>query len=267
MKTVRESIIGEFRLRLVSMNSHFVGIVILNGTKTLQIEGQSADEVWQRLQNEAGKTDPKYFGFDGASARFLHWFRDGFQSKYYQERERKYKVAAKAKLDQIAPLERALTEVGLGPAIWSVFQTNLLSPFEKMRVRDVLFSSEADDFIHAAARFAAGNAEALVEMTRVLRLHASAKWTVITYLPFLWRPECHMYLKPEATRDFAQRVGHRFANDYTPQLEMSVYESLLDLAFDTTTAVTELAPLDRIDIQSLIWVVGDYREGREHPLP
>jgi hypothetical protein len=100
-------------------------------------------------------------------------------------------------------------------------------------------------------------------MERALKPHDAAKWTVITYLPYLWRPELHMFLKPEATKDFAARVGHRFADDYEPRLHLTVYESLLDLVDKTAMQLADLMPRDRIDIQSFIWVVGDYREGRE----
>lgn len=93
--------------------------------------------------------------------------------------------------------------------------------------------------------------------------HDNAKWTVATYLPYLWRPETHMFLKPEATKDFAIRVGHRFASDYEAQLNLPVYESLLDLVNKTAGELADLRPRDRIDIQSLIWVVRDYQEGRE----
>ena len=61
-------------------------------------------------------------------------------------------------------------------------------------------------------------------MERALKPHDSAKWTVATYLPFLWQPEKHMFLKPEVTKDFAARVGHRFATDYEARLDFSVYE-------------------------------------------
>jgi hypothetical protein len=99
----------------------------------------------------------------------------------------------------------------------------LLSPFEKMRIRDVLQGPAADTFIRAAARFAMDETRpALLEMARVLKPHDSAKWTVVTYLPFLWLPETHMFLKPEVTKDFAARVGHRFASDYEPRLEIGV---------------------------------------------
>lgn len=69
-----------------------------------------------------------------------------------------------------------------------------------------------------------------------------------------------MFLKPEATTDFASRVGHRFANEYGPQLDISVYESLLDLAGKTSAELVDLNPRDRIDVQSFIWVVGNYKE-------
>jgi hypothetical protein len=76
-----------------------------------------------------------------------------------------------------------------------------------------------------------------------------------------------MYLKPEATKDFAERVGHRFAKDYKATLDLKVYESLLDLVDKTAAELAELKPRDRIDVQSFIWVVGDYREGKEQPSP
>ena len=90
---------------------------------------------------------------------------------------------------------------------------------------------------------------------------------MVTYLAYLWRPEHHMFLKPEVTKEFAARVGHRFAQDYQPSLKPEIYESLLELADETTGELSSLKPRDRIDVQSFIWVVGDYREGRELPAP
>ena len=89
----------------------------------------------------------------------------------------------------------------------------------------------------------------------------------MTYLPFLWRPEEHMFLKPEVTKDFAARVGHGFAAEYEPRLNISVYESLLDLAAKTALELADLKPRDRIDAQSFIWVVGNYKTDSESPLP
>jgi hypothetical protein len=104
-------------------------------------------------------------------------------------------------------------------------------------------------------------------MERALKPHDAAKWTVVTYLPFLWRPEAHMFLKPEVTKDFAARVGHRFASDYEPRLRLDVYQSLLDLASETEQELADLDPRDRIDVQSFIWVVGDYKQDTKPPRP
>ena len=162
VRTVREVTLGDLELRLVEKNKLFFGIINSAGTRRLQIEGDNADDVWRRLHDEAGKANPKYFGFDGARARFLHWFEGGFNSPSYISKERDYKLAAKAKLDALAPLEKAATGSGYGEAILSGFQTNLLSPYENMRVRDTLRSPAADAFIRAAARFTLGEGKEVV---------------------------------------------------------------------------------------------------------
>ena len=270
MKTIRTSSVGDLLLRLVEKDKAFIGVTFdAKGAKKTQIEGTDADDVWRRLHDEAGKANPKYFGFDGARARFLRFFPNGFHSKGYTDAERDYKVAAKQRLDETAPLEQAVNASGLGEAVLGVFRaTNLLSPFEKVRLQDVLRGPRADDFVRGAARFALGEGKpALLDIERALKPHESAKWTAATYIPFLWRPEDHMFLKPEVTKDFAARVGHRFASDYEARLDVAVYESLLDLASKTAVELAELKPRDRIDVQSFIWVVGGYRDDVDEPQP
>lgn len=119
-----------------------------------------------------------------------------------------------------------------------------------------------------AARFRTGDLKAgLQQMQRALKPHAVARWTAVTFLPFLWRPDAHMFLKPEVTRDFPSRVGHSFASEYGSDLDVRVYERLLDLAGKTESEVADLRPQDRIDVQGFIWVVGSYEDGREVPQP
>lgn len=260
-ETIRTGKLGKKQLRLVRKEGRFFGLAdgIVFG------EGGDADDVWQQLHDEAGKSNPKYFGFDGARTRFLRFFPNGFSSDGYAAQERNYKLAAKAKLDTTVPLELAVAGTGYGEAALAVFRaTNMLSSFEQIRIQDVLRGAHADNFLQAAARFARDGGQGnLSDMETALRPHDNAKWTVMTYLPYLWRPDVHMFLKPEATKDFATRVGHRFADEYEPRVRLSVYESLLDLVHKTAAALADLAPRDRIDIQSFIWVVGDYEEGRE----
>ena len=248
-------------LRLVKKGDEFFGVV--KGKVCTQ--GGDAEDVWRRLQEDQGKADPRYFGYDGAKARFRAFFPQGFRSEEYLAEERNYKAKARAMLEEAAPLGEALEGRGLGEAVLGVFRaTNLLSPFEMMRVQDLLRGGNADPFGRAAARFAHNTtAMTLLGLERVLKAEDCAKWTVATYLPYLWRPDMHMFLKPQATKDFAARVGHRFASVYTATLEFDVYEALRDLTRKTETEVAELDPQDWIDVQSFIWVVGNYREDEQ----
>lgn len=268
MKTIRSAQIDKLTLRLVQKDGTYIGVIFAaDGTQKTRIDGDDADDVWRRLHDEAGKANPKYFGFDGALARFLHFFPNGFHSDGYTREERDYKIKAKTKLDSAAPLTSAVNGIGYGEAVLVAFRgTNLLSPFEKVKLQDVLRGPSADPFVQAVARFTLGDTKsALIDMDRILRPHDSAKWTVVTYLPYLWRPEAHMFLKPEVTKDFSARIGHRFSNDYQARLDISVYESLLDLVAFTEEKLRDLEPRDRIDVQSFIWVVVDYNEATEQP--
>ena len=264
-RTVRRRRLGNHSLRLVEKDRNFYGFV--DGQRI--VDGPDADDVWRRLHDDAGKADPRYFGFEGARARFLRFFPNGFRSDGYLSTERDYKVAARRKLDENASLNDALSGHGFGEAVLSVFHaTNMLSPFEKTRIAELLRGRNADAFVQAAARFAHDGTEpALRELRSVLEPHDCAKWTVATYLPFLWRPEVHMFLKPEATKDFAVRVGHPLSFVYRAQLDLDVYVSLLDLAEQTANRLSDLEPRDHIDIQSFIWVVGDYSEELEDVYP
>lgn len=260
-ETIRTGILGKKALRLAKMDDRYFG---LSDGKVV-IEGEDADDVWRQLHDDAGKADPSYFGFSGARSRFLKFFPNGFHSEGFTSHERDYKLAAKAKLDTAVPLAKAVDGTGFGEAILAVFRaTNMLSPFEKTRLQDVLRGPNADKFVQAAARFTLDcSKSSLLALETALKPHESAKWTVATYLAYLWQPERHMFLKPEVTKDFSARVGHRFASEYHARLQLPVYESLLDLVEKTTGELEDMEPRDRIDIQSFIWVIGEYQEGSE----
>jgi hypothetical protein len=125
---------GKLELRLVEKDKHYFGLVV--GERRAPIEGDNADDVWRRLHDEAAKSSPRYFGYDGARNRFLHFFPNGFHSTGYADQERNYKVAAKSKLDATVPLDKAKVGTGSGEAVLAIFRaTNLLSPFEKRACR------------------------------------------------------------------------------------------------------------------------------------
>ena len=264
-KTIRNGTIGKYALRLVEQDSKFFGLA--NGT--ICTKGNDAESVWASLHDEAGKADPRYFGHKGARSQFLKFFPGGFHSDGFRSQERDHKLAAKEKLDTAAPLTEAKEGDGFGEALLSAYRaTNMLSPFEKTRLQDVFRGDDSDAVVRALARFTTDNdAASLSNLATLLKPYDNAKWTVVTYIPYLWRPEIHMFLKPEATKDFATRVGHPLASVYQAPLSYEVYVSLLDLVARTEMELADLKPRDRIDIQSLIWVVGYYKEGREGVYP
>ncbi len=256
---------GEFTVRLVRRdNGRFDGIVYRkHEDKVARVTGdldETEVDVRERLKKMALRQNPDWIGYDGAMAFFRNQFRKGFQDDDYLKMERNYKLAAKQKLDELVPLDAALEGDGLAELALRVFQgTNLLSPFELMKVKDVLSGRQGDSFVQGAAAFAAGDMEAgLRSMVSAARPCEAAKWTVVTYLPFLWKPDVHMFLKPEVTKLFATRVGHEFALSYRADLDLDVYRCLLDLVAHTNEAISDLRPLDHVDVQSFVWVVGEY---------
>lgn len=260
MKKIKEQIIGKTRVRLVKNGNTFTGIII-NGDKIIKrIDGDNGDEVWGKLISEVGTTDPQYFGFDGAISKFLREFPEGFAGQDYLETERDYKIKAKEKLDASLPLEIAITCNGQGIDALRAFQgTNVVYAVEKARLSELLKGPNADAFIQVSAAFTnGGGAPALKEIAKLLKQYNVANWTAATYLPYLWKPEEHMFLKPEVTKDYAARIGHSFQHDYQSALEYEVYESLLNLTAQTnqTLKSKNLNPRDNIDIQSFIWVIG-----------
>lgn len=260
---IREDKIGDLTLKLVRTYNGIAGAIHGGpGGRPVVLQGTDAEEVWSRLLIEVGKLHPNYFGFDGARAQFLRFFPQGFATSGYGGHERDFKLAAKHKLDTTVPLADAVNGRGFAEAALRVYQTaKLLNKFELAKLGDALRSPSGDAFVRAAASFALGAGEpALREMAAITKPFACANWTVVTYLPFLWRPDEHAFLKPEVTKDFAARVGHPFAQVYKTQINIGVYESLLDLIRKTEAEVAELGPRDGFDIQSFIWVVGAYKD-------
>jgi hypothetical protein len=261
--TIREERLGKVTLRLLKTKDGYAAIAFEGETRTGPIFGDDADELWAQVRREVAKVSPNYFGFDGAKARFLRMFPDGFADRRFVSAERDYKVAASEALGAELSLEQACNADPdlCSVAIRAFARTNLLSTFEQVRIREVLKSAEGPAFLRGAAQFADGDvAQGLAVMTAALKRHGPASWPLVTYLPFLWRPDRHLFLKPQVTRDFAERVGHPFAEAYDANLTPKVYAALMALAAATEAELADLAPRDRIDLQSFIWVVGAYHD-------
>jgi len=249
-------------VRLAKTPKGFAAAVLTDGKRPHFEEGDDADLLWTRAHDAAARLNPLFVGYEGARKRFLSFFPNGFKGADYTGNERAYKVNAKEKLETHVTSAAAQTAFGQGEAVLSAYRaTNLLSPFEKTKLQPLLRGLDADGFVQAAAAFAEHATKSnLAALRAILKPYDSARWTVVTYLPFLWRPSDHVFLKPTMITNFASRVGHRFADDYSPDLDLGVYESLLDLAAEVKAEVADLEPQDMIDVQSFMWTSVEYTE-------
>jgi hypothetical protein len=257
-----EEKLGKSTLRWdVTKDGGFVGVVNADGKRVFgPIEDADEARLIARLRNEAGRLHHDYVGFDGAIRRFAHFMPNGFASAI---NERAYKERAGAKLASAVPLDLAAqADDAAAKAIASGgVLTNMLSPFEAARLRDTLVGPNGARFVCGAAHFTAGqHAMGIEAMTTAVHPHGRISWPIITYLPFLWAPADHMFLKPTVTCDFSARVGLRFHHAYDPEPNAATYDALLDLVAETRTTIAALEPRDNIDVQIFIWVVGEYSD-------
>lgn len=262
MPILREGKVGKAVVKVGTTAKGFAAVVNEDGQRKFYVEGDDPDRLWVQAQDAAARLNPLFVGYDGARKRFLSFFPMGFKGADYIGNERAYKVEAKEKLEAHVALEAAKTGSSHGEAVLAAYRaTNLLSPFEKTKLQPLLRGPDADSFIQAAASFADDATKSgLAALRSILKPYDSAKWTVISYLPFLWKPSVHVFLKPTMITHFASRVGHRFADDYSPDLDLAVYESLLDLAAEVQAKIADLAPQDMIDVQSFMWTSVEYTE-------
>lgn len=266
MKTFPDEKLGGAVIRIGADKGVYSGRILRKGQPPGVVHTDTDLAVLQtRLRNEAGKLHPNYEGMDGAITRFLGFFPDGLGDRVFRQNERSYKEEAGRKLAAAATLDQARdASPAEALAVRKAFNTNVLSRFELARLHALLGSEQGPAFVRSAARFTDGDfGTGLAGMAAAIAPHGRHSWPMLTYLPSLWRPDEHIFLKPMATLDYAQRVGHRFQYDYVAEAEMSVYESLLDLFATTRAALTPIAPaagMDGIDVQSFIWVVGSYTD-------
>jgi hypothetical protein len=144
---------------------------------------------------------------------------------------------------------------------------NLLSPYEKMALTDALKDENA-----ALSFFMAlfdvvemdgvdkDSYSSLIEVVTNLPHEAGrarvATWPVLTQFPYIARPDCHMFLKPEVTKACAARMT--FDLNYNSQLNWITYSQLIKLAEMLFEELKPMGAKDYIDVQSYIWVIGSY---------
>lgn len=248
----------------MASSSGFQGIVVGEAKNVFVAEDEAG--IIAKLTQHVLQRDRSFIGFDGARTRFLNLFPAGFSDPALigtkDEGELFYKRAMADWLAEHAPFEDAQAGAVEGEAVLRAFQhTNLVDRHTKAKLSTVLRGPRAEQFIEVLMRFASG--DLAWSCDRIVADFAGdgvATWPALTYLAFFWCPTEHAFLKPEFSQEYARRVGHRFAVDYSSRPEPNTYRQFLDMLDETRRHVTDLGPTDYIDLHSFMWVVSKYEK-------
>lgn len=144
-------------------------------------------------------------------------------------------------------------------------ELNLLSPYENMAFRDGLhadpesaqrFFSALRDFVDSPGvdeRAYLALADAVVSLPVEKGKSRVATWPVLTILPALADPLRFIFVKPEPTKECANRL--RFDIQYDSGLRWITYRKILDMAAMLLGRLRPLGARDMIDVQSFMWVI------------
>lgn len=220
----------------------------------------------------------KSLTLESIKRRFLHEFPAGFADPKYRSEERDYKLAGHDAFQNLLGLEQARDLLSRGEikalaakALSVLSTVNLLAaPFESGAFHDAMQDENA----------AKGYFKALVALLEAPRLNAQlfteyaaavcclparrgrvATWPVATVLPYLARPDVHMFLKPEVTKHAAESLG--FDLKYEPKPNWKTYDRLLRMGTTYLDLLQPLGAVDFVDVQSFIFVsCGGYDDDR-----
>lgn len=210
---------------------------------------------------------------------FLKKFPGGFNDKkYLSDRdfgERQYKWDAHLRfvnLLEVGKFEKLLSSGQITELIKRALsvesKVNILSIFEKAAFRDALKDVAAAKYYFQALfdLLATGPQEdvcsayfdVVSDLPAELGKSRVATWPVATVLPFLAKPEVFMFLKPEATRDCAERFNFNLCYDTRPN--WLTYQKLLQMCKPLMEQLKHYGAKDMIDLQSFIWCIGKSQE-------
>lgn len=203
-----------------------------------------------------------------AVSAFIQRYRHFDDAEYLKE-ERNYKWTAHDLCSQqlLSPEGRQVLADGEGPAASALLRkivhaTNLLATSEIISLTDGLNDAQAAlgmarcavDFIdHDGPEAFAALVDAIEDLPMPPEGRRVLSWPVATLIPFLAKPETHMFLKPMQTRKTAD--AYMFDLLYTPRPNWSTYERLRQLSRTILEDIRPFGAKDMVDVQSFMWVV------------
>lgn len=255
---------GDFELRISQSGQKWIGIVV--GNSNDKYSADSRADLISLLQKAVLEASTGFVGLKGARDRFLRLFPDGFSDIGLLGKDNNgeipFKRAMAESVQTQLPLEK-WEEVDDAPevALRLIQAKSFIDRYTKSDLASVLRSNKAHDYLEICSKFAVGDYEkSSAEFSKHFKEDNLAKWPALTFFPFFWKPEEHMFLKPEFTREYASRIGHEFNMIYESAPNGDTYKSLLDMAAETKKSISDLLPKDNIDIHSFMWTVTEYTD-------
>lgn len=209
--------------------------------------------------------------FEQAIKQFREKYPRGFDDPEYLDDERNYKWDAHTSFTSaLARLEQNSSELTpeLIDDIIKIFtsEINLLSQYEQMALREGFqdvtaatrvfsnlldFVKEPDFDVSTFINYK----EAIESLPAKPGRARVATSPILTVFPFIAAPDRFMFLKPEVTKQAADRL--LFDLRYDSSLNWMTYSQLLNMSKLLFDRLRALGARDLIDVQSFIWVTGD----------
>ncbi len=238
-------------------------ILSLKHAKIVCVEGEEARDVWLDSMNlDPITAGTRYLGPQSAMEAFQAKFPGGFQGTTYLEEERAPKVAAHELAIELLdePALGSLLDDGafekVGAAALRVIgKTNLVFPSDRLALSKALkLPGNPELFARGLRDQLYGDDDPDVRFKRfgdVLSSMKAARWTLVTYFPFIRFPSDYMVVKPSLTQ--ASATLCRFDLAFRPEPNRATYGRVLAFAGTLRETFSELEPVDMFDIQALMW--------------
>ena len=229
-----------------------------------EVSGETQEEVECEIKAKLNPLSSDFVTLEGGVNLFLRVFPRGFEDPFYRKYEGDYKREAQSYIGNLLnkkAFEGLLQDDQFGEICERVKRsfnkTNLVSPFEKMALKEVLERSDVQKhFAHSIYELVHGESfdTALQKVVALLESRRAAKWTIVTYLPFFLEPSKHVYVKPEILQNCAYRLGYEL--DYVPIPNPGSYRSCVGLYDMILEGISTHKARDFIDVQSFMYVIG-----------
>ncbi len=164
-----------------------------------------------------------------AESNFLYRYPGGFDNPEMVEIGKKHNVAKLVAFAQESFAEDQFHNMDqvLAAMVKIVSRSSMVSMFEKPKFRDfvkVLHDTEKEALLSALYEQLHGDqAQGFEEMVSLLQINKLAKWTLLSVIPFYFKPDTEVFVKPMTTKGIITQLEIDLS--YKPLPSWDFYQS------------------------------------------